>query len=334
MYKKAEFLEVLFKYSDENNADYKKEDIIDYKNLPEESILRIFAEFVVEKTTQDNNENKFDNFDFFLLNNDKPNAFACSYNGKSIIGIHTSLLENIEQRINSRINTLPELSQKILNGYINSGHSVPINIIMYQFAALFIYYHELAHLIQFKNEGVNKAKLERYNFHIGNYFDIILHVIELDADYFATYQLFVHIINYWNNLPMEFRNDNSLESILTAVTSSLFVLFNELSGGWKEWYLYDYSHPNPVVRVSYINQFLIDLAKFETSRYYGFEISNSKSMVDTLSLSMYLNSDTENETGLKKYLEYIFSHSDEIEKYLNNFIPKIASKLPYLIRNN
>ena len=93
-----------------------------------------------------------------------------------------------------------------------------------------------------------------------------------------------HVFQFWNASPNEKRTKESLEAMISLTLLSSFILFFELSQGWEEWYTLDYDHPNPLIRVYYILDALIQTSKSNEGKI-DFEIDGKKILQDTFILA-------------------------------------------------
>jgi|SRR5690606_23802021 len=133
------------------------------------------------------------------------------------------------------------------------------SILFYQFCQHFTFYHEFAHIIQQQNKGNSTAfkfPYEPLDYSLNN------HLLEIDADIFASLCLSAHILQYAKKI---FGNDVEREYLLMLIAifaSSILVysmkidemsIVNDMKSG---------HHPNPLFRIlfavlnicEYINQ--------------------------------------------------------------------------------
>lgn len=304
-----EFVDVLLAASD----DYKENMIIDYYTLEAHVPTRMYADFAKLNINSPIHRTKIDSFELFLLQHIEPNAWAWLHNEKYVMCIHLSLFKLIEKRVREKIESLPENAKQIISR-CSFNEEVPVDYLIYQFTTVFTFYHELAHLFQFKKGNEGAAHFERYNLNEGKYFDQLAHAREIDADIFAAEHITAHVFQFWNASPDDKRTKEALEAMISLTLLSSFTLFFELSLGWQEWYTLDYDHPNSLIRISYILDALIQTSKANEHKL-DFEIDSKKILQDTFILANHFIVD-DNANGFEGFANRFENHSEEIETYI------------------
>jgi hypothetical protein len=304
-----EFIDVLLAASD----DYKESMILDYNTLEAHVPTRMYADFAKLNINSPIYKTKIGPFELFLLQHTEPNAWAWLHNNKYVMCIHLSLFKLIEKRVREKLLSLPEDSKEIISR-CSFKEDVPADYLIYQFTTVFTFYHELAHLFQFKKGNGGAAHFERYNLYEGKDFDKLAHAMEIDADIFAAEHMTSHVFQFWNALPDEKRTKESLEAMISLTLLSSFILFFELSQGWQKWYTLDYDHPNPLIRVSYILDALIQTSKSNEHKL-NFEIDGKKILQDTFILANHFIVD-DKLNGFEGFTKRFEDHSEEIEAYI------------------
>jgi hypothetical protein len=138
------------------------------------------------------------------------------------------------------------------------GFRQPPGYLLLQFMGLYLFYHEVGHLIQIQGESPT---------HYAEYLedDCIgpevakRHMRELDADWFAAYNMASHIF-----VMLEKGDDNKLPldaamatDLIALILSGLYMHFIERSAGHPGIYYDKECHPHPAVRLSYMTMFLL-----------------------------------------------------------------------------
>jgi hypothetical protein len=304
-----EFIDVLLAASDE----YEESMILDYNTLEEYEPTKMYAVFAKSNIDSPIHKTKIEPFELFLLQHTEPNAWAWQHNDKFVMCIHLSLFKLIEQRVRRKLQTLPEDAHEIISR-CSFEEELPVDYLIYQFTTVFTFYHELAHLFQYKKKDEGVAHFERYNLYEGKLFDKLVHAMEIDADIFAAEHITAHVFQFWNASPDEKRTKESLETMISLALLSSFILFFELSQGWQEWYTLDYDHPNPLIRVCYILDALVQTSKTNEHKL-NFEIDGKKILQDTFLLANHFIVD-DRANGLESFAERFQDHSEEIETYI------------------
>lgn len=312
--------------------DIKPENILDFTLFPEGEPTRNYGEFVVGQTLNPQFEFHIEPFELFLLMVDESQAYALTWDWENHIYIYLGLFRRIEQRIKSNFERIEGESLSLINSLRKVRKSEP-TFLIYQFVTFFIYYHELGHLHQNKlNININNLVVESNKFAPFGLFDQISHAKEIDADLFAANHYARHILLLWSSFDKEDRTKENLETTISVVVSALFILFNELSGGFQEFYSLNSTHPHAVIRVSYIVDAIIQITN-NVSKLDGFSIDENKCLFQCLALSRYFLSDS-GEDGLNNYLNQYKVNQDEIYEYVHAHMVPFSKTIPYLISNN
>jgi hypothetical protein len=185
---------------------------------------------------------------FFFEKADDCNAVAEELlTGEKVIGINKGLViafNDIFTDLDPVIEALPET--KILR---QIGLDTPAYYLMFQACTMFIYYHELGHIIQFS--GAERKKFQEKRMAAAGNFNILDHASEFDSDEFATNFTFEHIKYYWEKIPAEKRSLEATEALLTINIVALFILFDLIAGKISLPLYYEESdHPHEVIRIT------------------------------------------------------------------------------------
>ncbi len=322
-----EFIDVLLAADD----SYKEEMILDYTEMELHIPTKMYADFVKMNVDNPERAEKIQPFELFLLTHPEANAWAWLHEGNYVMCIHLSLFKVIEQRVKEKLQALPAESRAIISR-CQFTNEEPADYLIYQFATIFTFYHEFAHLLQSKREEQNAAHFERYNLAKGPQFDKLAHAMEIDADIFAAEHMNAHVFQYWNALPEKRRTKEALEVLMSLCILSSFILFFELSDGWQEWYTLDHDHPNSLIRVCYIHDVLYQTSKANESKI-GFEIDSKSVLDDALLMADHFLANAEGR-GLDSFVNVFSNHSAEIQKYINGEMFPFMDNVQFLNCNN
>jgi len=318
-----EFIEVLLEASD----DYKESMILDYTALENHVPTKMYADFVKANVNSPMYKTRIAPFELFLLLHKEPNAWAWLHKDKYVMCIHLSLFKLIEKRVKDKLQVLPEDCQQIISRCFFKEDE-PADYLIYQFATVFTHYHELAHLFQFRNGEAGAATFERYNLTEGKEFDQLAHAMEIDADIFAAEHMNAHLFKFWNAIPNDKKTKESLEAWMSLQLVSIFILFFELSDGWHEWYTLNYDHPNPLIRVCYILDVLVQTAT-STGQKLDFEIDAKGVLSQALILANHFIVD-DKKNGFDDFVKLFQEHSVEINDYLKGKMFPYMNKVEFL----
>lgn len=171
------------------------------------------------------------------------NSYSVSLNFATIILFHEFIREHFY------------IDDQVPEGTMLNIDDHPLQYIMFQTVVLFVYYHELAHLIQMSDSEQYQIG-EDYPFNEeGQVYSREQHLREMDADLFAANYICDHIMVMWREHP----NPTSVElqSSVAAAITSLYALFLKSQGGHRDLYFEEHIHPHPMIRITYIQDYIL-----------------------------------------------------------------------------
>lgn len=170
--------------------------------------------------------------------------------------------------------------------YINALPETPIikNLkgedayyLMFQGATIFLYYHELAHIIQYSGPNVivtEQSASERYAAGNVHQYNILEHALEMDADEFGANMLYEQIAYHFNQVNEETKSTEILAALMTTGLASIFLLFEMLGGGITLPMHFDSgSHPSSVIRIVSITGLILDKLTNQFGDQYALKIN-------------------------------------------------------------
>lgn len=249
--KNIEILKSVFK-----KTDYLEKSQIE--NYPDSEFYKKYFKFC-----QDNLEIQEINFGikpaiFYFRNYNALNACAMKCGNHYAINICNYYFQTLKNRLINE-NFVFEKTE-FENKFNNLTQNIPIDIgvLMFQCCTLFTYYHELAHLIQFKNKSDIFLSENSKN----SEFNLQDYVYEFDADLNGAQYVCFHIIEYIEDLEMV-NNMQFIENIISLGLSSILIsrlLLEEFKSDSKfeNIYFYQKSHPHSLVRAIYILEHFIN----------------------------------------------------------------------------
>ena len=256
-------------------------DIYDFRESPLENILSLYYAFC-RKNLDIHSANEKITPNIFLINNSTQiNAHATLTPAKFfVISLTLGLLkycysnyfENLEFHKYFKAH-YPETVKM----FDNSS-----NVLAFQICIQFTYYHELAHLFQFRIKTNEIAFNERNNNTIDTPFDRINHVLEINADTYASISVATHIEQYIRNA---FEKDISYQLTFNTIRMFCCCLLNysiSLTEKNEEVYFEAHTHPHSFIRL--LNIILNISNHIEESTY--FKEKNIKIESTTLFISV------------------------------------------------
>lgn len=243
----------------------------DYKDLDEELINKYqsfeqrFEELYLDKKERFKLKDCF----FYIKNDISCNAFARNKRGYNIIGITSGyaiqMLDAFHEKYfsNTSILSLIDFNDiNIVDGYnkLLEIHDFRVNEFMLECSTRFTFGHEFQHILQFNSSQIIIDNYISENLDSSN-FDIKRHAWELDADFFAMWDVMIYILNVKNSY--FFRDKESINSnaficlLFLGIGSVCITKTLSYFGAWNfekniqkmEFYTKKYSHPHPLVRL-------------------------------------------------------------------------------------
>lgn len=177
------------------------------------------------------------------------NAFAMTSQPRQLIGIYRGLMENMFYVFwdNSDIFRTKE-SFKLIAADIALSEDDPMAL-LFQFFTYFIYFHELAHLLQSRRSDFPFVD-EKFSDTTKDD-NLIKQLREYDADNLGAVQIFIQSCLRYAKVPSKDKSPQVLESYITIGIVSIFTYFLQSSRYHNEIYYEGKSHPHPLVRLFY-----------------------------------------------------------------------------------
>lgn len=212
-----------------------------------------------------------------------------------------------------------EKYQKLMDKKDISG-----SYVLFQFAGLYIFYHETGHLIQ-QNKG-EAAYLEFADGKLTEAMSRIRHIREHDADWFAISQVAFHVIQFVNKGDQEnpVIDPAELETMAEMALSAIYVNAIRQAEKQSKLYFAEKSHPHPAVRISYLIIYLLDAL----AENVKFEVNKKAILQNSILLAEALLSEPCRNI-VEEFSVGIFERSKEIEDYIN-VIRNDADTYPHL----
>ena len=204
----------------------------------------------------------------YISNKITPNAKATLTETFGVIEIHIGLVLRWKELFLENPNISPPS---------DSDNSIDIRIEMFKVASLYTFYHELAHIIQFK--GLNKLGItisEEYS--RKELYLPIQHLQEFDADIFSSLCVADHIIqNRFIPIPIIVENEQYIGDIISLNILSIFQAILCFTDSVSDLYYNKKSHPHPSIRNLIVSsQLMTQLLQFVLSRSKDIEIEEAK----------------------------------------------------------
>ncbi len=311
----------------------KKEEVHDYRGLPNEDIIKSYYEFC---------RGNLDLFSEQALNI-KPNVFVFTgffgvnaratktENGYFIILIYKGLLKLCYDNffINNKLNEYFEKSYpQIIKAFDN-----PLSYIGYQITTCFTYYHELAHLVQF--EKLECSSLSQEKSDSNSKYSLDNHKLEINADAFASRRISLHIQEYIEIRFIENINKKVVSDTIQIICCCLMYYICSFYPKLEQLYIKEHLHPHPIIRLFNILLNITNL--FNKSPFLlkrNIKIDPISAIDDVFDLYIDLEKQGVFNSNFSEALDNAILRLDEIKKYtkeLTDFdVQKYHNSLDFL----
>jgi hypothetical protein len=277
---------------------------------------------------QENLSNTYSKFNiapakFFYVKDSQINAWYSRIKDYRVIGIH----EGAIHKLNNFFDANPiQPSSARLKEYVdlNDKFKDSINSLILQNTLVFIFYHELTHLIQ-RSEVID-LKMDELTGDAT--FSLENHILEMDADVYAAHQLTKHCVKYLSRLPQELQTEEILHQLFAISASGIFVFFLILNNN-RPFYYKKCKHPHPIVRIIYVTHYMLRAAK---SGYGGEDDLDRKILNDLYGITEELVKNSIGMEGLVEYATVLQTEKSNIESYIKELL-KAGDSMNFLVRN-
>lgn len=238
----------LSKYNENSKALYEQKlvnpnEIFELKGNPEdEEYLELFEFY---QSNLHHLEEKFgcEPSYFYIRNEAEINAKARKRSNNYTIGINHKVLHTLFTKYQAYFNVTEikglEEYQGLQNILTNDLHDL-----IYQAVLHFNFYHEWAHLLQFKAEGDSEVSLQEDS----NIYDEESHIAEIDADCVSCYSCASHFYQYLKKYSSQKPTQELSEKFLSIVTAATIIYICEFLNEFDVFYLKDKKYPHPSIR--------------------------------------------------------------------------------------
>ena len=223
-----------------------QEDIYDFRDGDLKQLLSEFYEFCRKNLDIHSNQEPISPNVFLFTNSFDINAAAGVRNKHFVIKINLGLLRScfVNYRENSALadffgELLPDSIKKFDN---------PVNHLAFQICTQFTYYHELAHLFQLSGKEEDITIQERNDADGKAVYDRIKHILEINADTYATISVATHIEQY---IERTFKDQVTLDNTMDTFVFFGCCLLNytlNFSAKPEAIYFEEHEHPHSFIR--------------------------------------------------------------------------------------
>ena len=237
---------------------------------------------------------------------EKTRAYAENCGDFNVIGIKYNLIKDLFSLFSKQsqiLSNLPEVKKYSIESLLN----LQIGALIYRLSVSFLYYHELAHIMQFSPNERQRMSEDCVSMYLTKSDTLSKHTKEMDADYVSARLTTKIVIDYWKDLPKKQRQVEILEFLISITLVGVFILWDYLSSGISEVYFLEKSHPHEVIRISAMsNSILNELDSSEEIKVNSEKIlRRTFEILQTLNrnepILIYLNTVTQKRKNLDEY---------------------------------
>lgn len=262
-----------------------------------------------------------------IFNDVEVNACATSFQGYNLIEINNGLIYKMYAHFYDN-NKAFTIDKYLMEEYAPLfPEDAPADFIMYQVTPQFTYYHELAHLIQ--NAPLLKKSFSERTRHADGDFDVLSHLLEFDADLHAAQMLYFHIEEFWKKMPVGNQSSETIGKLISIYASAIFVYFTFLEEERESIYFEKYSHPHPLIRITYVLDIIIGVAEQNLKKII---LDKKLILKEAFNITSLMDQANGRMDSVSAYAERYKLSNVEITNYVNK-LASLSNDIPYLVKN-
>jgi len=293
------------------NSDLLKES--EFSDFNDEDFAKYCIDYCVNLTN--NAADKLNCSLYFGVNyNKKINASAAINNNQAAITFNFGLIDKLGTIISDTITLF--MKENIACFTINENQKEELKQISYNCCITYLFYHELAHIIQLLRINEKKSFNFQENYEEHKSYELRKHIYEFDADLFGSMLSGFELMKNVMNEKFEVNTDilfNSLTALLFTVANIVI----EFSGNlFNKIYYKQNSHPHPFIRIIKIKEQVLEVISKNLRIDEVFYLTVLQRATKMISQILYTNSRTLN------YEEFYNENSKGIESYIDEIEDK------------
>lgn len=260
---------------------------------------------------------------FYIRNEDKINAKARKRNQYYIVGINYKVLEILfnKYKVYFEVTKIEGLNnyQELQDILTNHLHDLLYNAILH-----YNFYHEWAHLLQFKSEDNKEISFYEQS----EIYDEESHIAEIDADCVSAYSCGAHLYQYLENHTTQIPSREQTEIFLSLAIAGISIYITEFLPEIDTFYLNKRKYPHPSIRIHNLSKeltaYFLQLQKKKGIRL-DCQIRTSKVIEEFRRASKLLSKHFGIDAKYNRVEELIDSNLKDINKYISDILEKIDS---------
>lgn len=243
-----------------------KNDIYDFTDDKIESFYQRYFDWCIDNLNDYSEKFNIEPVYFYFWNTFKINANAGRGNNLYIIRFSKPYMEALYEKLGKKGRFFDKTDWI---AFKNLQKTLPnsLEFLMFQASTIFTFYHEFAHLVQYKG---TKFSINEYS--SNNEYSFEKHVYEYDADLNGSQFVCIYFQQYFQDqLPKEHQTDNNYKRLMylgisSIVVTQLLFLYGKIYPYQIEnintnFYTREMSHPHTYVRAKYIIEHYVRIAK-------------------------------------------------------------------------
>jgi hypothetical protein len=284
--------------------DPKLPQIFHFSDTPNESEFQKIFDFYSE-TLMNFSDYGLDPVFIYFNQRWSKNAFACKRNQYSIVSFDMGLIRYLTE-------TFDNILFVSNNASLDTFLGTTAKKLMYQIGLHFTLYHEMGHLIQnseylLKQLSESHLKADKY--------DEKRHLLELDADQFSSLSVGAHVDDYLDRIDPNGKTPELEEHVLVIAIAGLMIHVLSFYSANEPLYLREHCHPHPCIRLSSINQTVVD---YVFQARHG-RSSTSMERVNILVRAGNLVQNSTKSNVVINFIQMLRDNFNEIKVYLDSF---------------
>ena len=293
-------------------------DIFDYRETPSEELFNNYYMFCRENLNINSAKFNLNPNVFAFKNRFNSNAEAVRTE-ENVFGIFVNI--GLLGYCNTNLQNNNNLNQYCEQHFPDLIQHFDLNVgsLAFQIATQFSYYHEVGHLIQFSKKAQNVILQER-NVNCNEYHEI-KHILEINADTYASISIATHIIQYIEKSFGKNPNQKSVEDTIVLLSTCLLNYITSFYDNLADIYFKLYCHPHPILRLFNV---MLNIGYHINEGFYAEDENINIDTKELFKRVIDLYKDFEGnkvfETNLTEALDSAFMVKDQIVEYLGDLI--------------
>lgn len=195
-----------------------------------------------------------------------------------------------------------------------SAQPIATNKLIDQIFTHFLFYHEMAHLIQKSDLTFNQMYNESIN---SNNYSLDNHLFEFDADTFASLYIAQHLVKYTKKHRRLFTKLEDYENLIIVASCSIFLYIQAFKTNDLPLYFSETSHPHPLIRTTCVLRTITKYFSQQLKHELSIELNYKAAISRSLNLMNDVSPMVFGENRFENYGRTLIDNYSELAKYYN-----------------